>query len=126
MKNIVIAFSLFIGIILMSFFSIKYINKTCGYFLDLNAKIQNSLKSEEYNKATAYLKTFENSWDKKSNTLSVYIHHAETDDISMEIEKLSQSIKYKEKKDAMESTHSLNFLIKHVVNLEKINIQNIF
>ncbi|KHD37578.1 hypothetical protein NL50_05205 [Clostridium acetobutylicum] len=126
MKNIVVAVSLFIVILLLSFFSIRYLNKTCNKFLSLSNKIQNSLQSGSYSKADSYLKNFEKDWYKHSSILSVFIHHMEVDDISLEVERLSQAIKYKEKKDAMESSHTLSFLIEHVSSLEEINLENIF
>ncbi|MCR3758827.1 DUF4363 family protein [Clostridium felsineum] len=125
MKNIIIALSIFAAVVLMSFFSIQYLNKTCNKLLSVSNKIQNSLEKGSYSKADYYEKEFEKEWYKESSILSAFIHHMETDDISLEVERLSQSIKYKEKKDAMESAHSLTFLIKHLSLLEKINIENI-
>lgn len=126
MKNVLFSAVLFIGVLGFSIFSIVHVNKVCNSMLALNSKIENSIKSSSWKEAEKNLNTFSKEWYTHSNTLSVYVHHAETDDISMEVEKLSQAVKYKDAKDSMESAHTLEFLINHIRNLEKINIQNIF
>lgn len=126
MKNVILSAALFICILGFSIYSINHVNKICTSMLSINAKIENSIQDNSWKQAEKNLNRFSKEWDNHSNLLSVYVHHAETDDISMEVEKLSQSIKYKEAKDSMESAHTIEFLINHIRDLEKINIQNIF
>lgn len=126
MKNVLLSAALFICVLGFSIYSIIHINKVCTSMLLIDSKIENSVKDSSWKEAEKNLKTFAKEWDNHSNMLSVYVHHAETDDISMEVEKLSQAIKYKDAKDSMESAHTLEFLINHIRNLEKINMQNIF
>lgn len=126
MKNVLLSAALFICVLGFSIYSISHVNKVCTSMLAINSKIENSVKDSSWKKAEKNLNTFAKEWDNHSNMLSVYVHHAETDDISMEVEKLSQAIKYKDAKDSMESAHTLEFLINHIRDLEKINIQNIF
>lgn len=126
MKNVLFSAVLFISILGFSIFSIAHVNKVCNSMLSINSKIENAVKSSSWKEAEKNLNTFSKEWYNHSNTLSVYVHHAETDDISMEVERLSQAIKYKDAKDSMESAHTLEFLINHIRDLEKINIQNIF
>ncbi|KOF56929.1 hypothetical protein AGR56_10000 [Clostridium sp. DMHC 10] len=126
MKNVIFSAALFACILGFSIYSIAHINKVCNSMLSMNSKIENSIKDSSWEEAEKNINTFSKEWDNHSNLLSVYVHHAETDDISMEVEKLSQSIKYKETKDSMESAHTIEFLINHIRDLEKINLQNIF
>ncbi|MCD2346580.1 DUF4363 family protein [Clostridium guangxiense] len=126
MKNVIFSAALFACILGFSIYSIAHINKVCNSMLSMNSKIENSIKDSSWEEAEKNINAFSKEWDNHSNLLSVYVHHAETDDISMEVEKLSQSIKYKETKDSMESAHTIEFLINHIRDLEKINLQNIF
>ncbi|WP_234122621.1 DUF4363 family protein [Clostridium hydrogenum] len=126
MKNIIVSVILFAAIFIISLVSVNYLNKTCASMLLVNTQIENSIKSKSWEDAEKHFNTFSKQWEEHSNLTSVFIHHMEIDDISMELEKLSQSIKYKDAKDAMESTHSLRFLLEHIMDLEKINVQNVF
>lgn len=126
MKNIIVSVTLFAAIFIISLLSVNYLNKTCASMLSINSKIENSIKDNSWEDAEKYYNKFSKEWDNHSNSTSVFIHHMEIDDINLELERLSQSIKYKETKDAMESTHSLRFLLEHIMNLEKINVQNVF
>ncbi|MFL0249686.1 DUF4363 family protein [Clostridium neuense] len=126
MKNVIFSAALFICVLGFSIYSIAHVNKICNSMLAINAKLENSIQDSSWKQAEKNLNKFSKQWDSYSNLLSVYVHHAETDDISMEVEKLSQAIRYKDAKDSMESAHTIEFLINHIRDLEKINIQNIF
>lgn len=126
MKNLLATIALFVIIVGISTVSVKYLNNMCASLLTLNSKIETSIKNESWEAAKKNINTFYDEWDRHSSLVSIYIHHMELDDISIELEKLSQSIDYEEKKDAMEASHTLKFQLNHIRELEKINLQNVF
>lgn len=126
MRNLFAALIIFISMFLSLVFSINYLNQTCSKLDTLNIQIEKSIESnswdEAYNKS---LKLLDN-WDNCTRKISIFVNHAEIDNINNEIWKLTQYTKCHTKDEALASNHVIKFLLKHILNMEKVNIQNIF
>lgn len=126
MKNIITSFVIFIAIMLSAIFSIRYLNGVCIKLEGLSMQIENNIQSNEWNKAYNNSLKFLNEWDKYSKKVSVFTHHAEIDNINNELWKLTQYTKEKNKDESLASAHVIKFYLKHIVEMEKVNLQNIF
>ncbi|WML36643.1 DUF4363 family protein [Clostridium sp. OS1-26] len=126
MKNIIISFAIFVVVMLSALFSIRYLNSVCIKLEGLSMQIENNVQSDEWNKAYDNSLKFLNEWDKYSKKVSVFTHHAEIDNINNELWKLTQYTKEKNKDESLASAHVIKFLLKHIVEMEKVNPQNIF
>lgn len=126
MKNIVISFAIFIAVMLSAIVSIRYLNNVCSKLEGLSIQIENNIQSSDWNKAYSNSLKFLNEWDRYSKKVSVFVHHAEIDNVNSELWKLTQYTKEKNKDESLASAHVIKFLLKHIVELERVNLQNIF
>lgn len=126
MKNIIISFSIFILLIISVIFSINYLDTTCRRLLQLDNKIETSIDSKSWDGAYRYSLEFKKEWDKSSKYISIFTSHAEIDNIYNELWRLTQYTKTKNEEDSLASVHVIKYLLHHIVNMEQINIQNLF
>lgn len=125
-RNVLISFVFFLAIVLAAFFSIRYLDKVCMKFTKLTDVLETSIGNDEWDKSYKTSITFFDDWQKYSDKISIFVHHAEIDNINMELWKLTQYVKEKNTDESLASVHALKFLLEHIANMEKVNIQNIF
>lgn len=126
MKTVYTSIILFCILILSIVLSIKYLNRTCDELNNIDSNIEKSINTDAWESTDIYSKQFLNKWEKTSNEISVFVDHKEMDNINVELWKLTQYINCRNKDESLASIHTINFFIKHIKNMEKINFQNIF
>lgn len=126
MKNVVISFIIFAAMVIAIFFSISYLNKVSSNLQSLNDKLEQQITDDKWNNAYNTSMDYTQKWEKYSKVIKIFVNHQEIDNIEMELMKLPQYVKEKTKDEALASVHVLKFLMSHISNLEKVNIQNIF
>lgn len=126
MKNIFMTLFLFIGVILICFFSVRYLNNISNKVYAENTSIKKYIQSENWAKANKKSKEMSNQWHIYSNNCSVFVNHTLIDDLSLEEHKLEAYIKTKDKEEALASSESIEFLLERIKKLETINLQNLF
>ena len=126
MKNNIISFMLFIMLLLIIIIPTRYLNKVSHSLTDETEDIELLISKESW--TNSYMLSIEllESWQDNKTIFSVFVPHNEIDDINMEIYKLSQYVKCKDKTESLASIHLIKFLIKHLNELNKVSIQNIF
>ncbi|NMM61504.1 DUF4363 family protein [Clostridium sp. P21] len=126
MRNLLAAFIIFTSMLLSLIFSINYLGRACTKLDTLNAQIERSIDTqswdEAYNKSLILL----DNWDNCTRKISIFVNHAEIDNINNEIWKLTQYTKCHNEDESLASNHVIKFLLKHIINMEKVNIQNVF
>ncbi len=126
MRNVLTSFLLFIAMIITIVFSISYLNNICKNLQSINTQIEKSIENNSWDEAYDSSLNFLNKWDNYSHNISIFVNHAELDNINIELWKLTQYVKCHDKEEALASNHVLKFLLKHIVNMEKVNLENIF
>ncbi|MFA6939899.1 MAG: DUF4363 family protein [Clostridiaceae bacterium] len=126
MKNIFVPFVLFIMLMLLIILPPRYLNKICGTLTDKTDDIELLVSNENWNDSYALSVQLLDSWQDKKTVFSIFAPHDEIDDINMEIYKLSQYVKCRDKAESLASIHLIKFLINHLNELNKVSIQNIF
>lgn len=126
MKNILASFCIFILLISLMLFSINYLNKTCKTFETQSSNLEEITDEEKWDESYDLSLKLLNDWNEKSKTICMFVHHQEIDNINNEIWKLTQYTKLKNKDESMASIHVIKFLLNHINDLEKVNIENIF
>jgi len=125
MKNVVISLIIFIIMITNIAFSINYLNKVTDDLGKLNDEIEQYITDNNWDKAYKSSIEYTEKWQDYSEKIKIFVDHQEMDKIDMELWKLTQYIKEKTKGEALASIHVLKFLVEHISELEKVNIQNI-
>jgi len=106
-------------------FSINYLNKVTDDFRKLNDEIELYITDNDWDKAYKSSIEYTEKWRDYSEKLKLFVDHQEMDQIEIELWKLPQYIKEKNKEESLASIHVLKFLIDHISELEKVSMQNI-
>lgn len=125
MKNVLSSFILLVIMLIFMFFSVKYLGKTCYTLTSDASTLEAQISKESWDKAYKTSLKFMKDWKEDSKLVSIFVHHQEIDDINNEVWKLTQHVKCENKDEALASIHAIKFLISHIIDLEKINIQNL-
>lgn len=126
MKNVIISFVIFIIILIAMAFSISYLNKVSSNLQNLNDEIEQCITDNKWDKAYSISMDYTKKWEKSTKIIKLFVNHQELDNIEMELNKLPQYLKENTKDESLASVHVLKFLVSHISNIEKVNIQNIF
>ncbi|SKA84242.1 protein of unknown function [Clostridium sp. USBA 49] len=126
MKNVVFSIIIFIVMIFCMFFSINYLSKTTTNLQTLNNELEEYIKNDNWEKAYNASLDITKKWQDESRVIKIFVNHQEIDNIELELWKIPQYVKEKTKDEALASVHVLKFLLLHIYDLEKVNIQNIF
>ncbi|HHU71835.1 MAG TPA: DUF4363 family protein [Clostridiales bacterium] len=126
MKNIVISLIISVIMIISMSFSIKYLNNVSQDLVRLNDEIEKSITDGNWDRAYNTTIELTEKWKDYSKKIKLFSNHDEIDNIEMELQKLPQYIKEKTKDESLASTYVLKFLLNHIADLEKVNIENIF
>lgn len=125
MKNIVISLIIFIIMVINIAFALNYLNKVSDDLGRLNDEIEQYITDNNWDKAYTSSIEYTEKWKDYSKKLKLFVDHQEMDQIEIELWKLPQYIKEKAKEESLASVHVLKFLVDHISELEKVNIQNI-
>lgn len=125
MKSVLSSFILLVIMLFFMFFSVKYLGKTCYALTSDASTLEAQISKESWDKAYKTSLKFMKDWKEDSKLVSIFVHHQEIDDINNEVWKLTQHVKCENKDEALASIHAIKFLISHIIDLEKINIQNL-
>ncbi len=126
MKNILVAFGLFILMIIGIFISSNAIKLRCTQLQDLNSTLESYIIKENYEGAYDLSLDYRKQWKKTSKFLTIYIHHENLDMMNNESLKLTQYTKAKDKSEALATIHVMKYLIDHIIQHEEVSISNIF
>jgi Domain of unknown function (DUF4363) len=126
MKNVLIAFSLFILMIIGIFLSVNVINRRCNHLQNLNSTLESYIIKENYQDAYNLSLDYIAEWEKTSKFLTLYIHHEDIDHLDSELLKLTQYIKMKDNSEGLATVYVLKYLVAHIMSHEKVSISNIF
>lgn len=125
MRNIIIAVAIFFAMILTLVFSVRYLGSICDTLDKKYSTLEKYVENENWDKAGSYSESVSKKWKNYSHTMSIFVHHQEIDDINIEMSKMEQYIKNKNKEESLASISALKFLVSHIINLEKINTENL-
>lgn len=112
--------------IIVMLFSINYLNKICLNLQAVNDSLEQSINADDWDKSYESSIDFTKKWEKHTKIIKIFVNHQEIDNVEMELWKLPQYVKQHTKDEALASVHVLKFLLNHITNMEKVNIQNIF
>ena len=124
MKRLIIAGVIFILVIATYLTSLFYITKSCD-------KAKNLLKNTvavymQEKTAEKQAKEFEEYWDKREKTLSVFVNHDRIDDIERAISLLNIYAKEKDNILFYEYADTVEVLIHQIMEDTKITMHSIF
>lgn len=126
MKNLFLPLTLFLIMISAMIYSIFFLSNTCTSMSITNSTLEKLIIEEKWDEANITVEKLMDEWNTHSSKVCIFVHHREIDNIHSEISKLTQYVNYHNKDESMASIYAIKFLFEHILNLEKIDIKNIF
>lgn len=126
MKNIVLSFVLFIALVCSLFYlNFKFI-KICDVIIFESSEIESHINNDDidlaYNTAVDLLEFLNDN----NSIASLYLNHADYDVLINECLKVCIYLDNNELSEAQASVHLVNYSSKHLKEIQKISIKNIF
>jgi hypothetical protein len=126
MRNVIISFVIFIGMVIIMAFSLNYLNKVCTEMEKASDKLEVLINNKDWDKAYDDSKKLLEEWDKYSRIIPIFANHSELDTLNNEMLRLTQYVKCKTQNEALASLHVIKFYLNNTKELQEFNIQNIF
>lgn len=125
MRIIIIALIISLFIFSFCFYSANVLQKTTDELIQDLAHIEEFITAENWHKAEKYMDLFEKSWEENKFIWSVLIDHREIDNIQISIVHIKSFIKTKNLSQVKAEIAGLNLYLKHIPEIEKLNLENI-
>ncbi len=120
---IIVTLGLILGV---GYYTISEVSGTSEVLLSHCNDIKTGVRDGEWEKALEHLKRFDDFWNGIKPLWAILIDHTEIDNIDMALAKIEQYIKTGEKGLALGELSSLELLIRHIPDKEKVSLENIF
>lgn len=125
-KQIITLIVSLVILIVGGLWEIKYIENTSRYLLSDINYIENLVQNEQYNKASNSFENIENTWKKLSAVWNIFVQHEEIDRVDELIINYKTYISQNDKENALVESNALKRVVLHIVENQKILVENIF
>lgn len=126
MKQVGIFVLVLLIIICGGIFEIRYLKKTAVYELYEVEYTKNHINNDKLDTALESAKSLKSSWENIRKTWRLVINHSEIDELDKNILELVSYLGSGDKTEAMMRVETLERDFRHVVENEKVSIENIF
>lgn len=126
MRNLVISFIIFFILIITIVFSINFLDNKANFYSEQANQLETLVVKDSWDEAYETSTNFLDAWKEDSKKISMFINHFQVDSISNQILKLTQYTKYHDKTEALALIHDIKFMLKELLEIEKVTISNIF
>lgn len=120
-STIIILLCILCGIYLFS-----YILDTSTIYINEIAKIRDEITNENWLIASSNFEALEKKWDKTEKFWKIVVEHEELDTVSLYFSSIKDYIDENEKPHALAELSILEYFITHIMEKERLTIQNIF
>lgn len=125
-KEIIIVVIVIIVVVGLDIITNKYTKKTLEIlYSELNI-LKKYLLNESQEKAEKQIKRVKQKWRERYKVLAFYIEHDELEKVETEMVKLEANIEVEEVKDCISEIETIIFILAHIRDKEKIQIESIF
>lgn len=125
MKSVIISAVIAAVMVTFSTFYTSNLEKVSGELININKSVGESLKSENFEQASADIMKMKEYLDKKRSVLDATGNHQEMDNIEMNLFELLEYSKEEQKADALSKNRVLEFLFGHLPENYKLKWENI-
>jgi hypothetical protein len=126
MRNVLISCVIFVVMVAIMFFSLNYLNDVCTKFREESNQLEDLIKNSEWDKAAESANDMLERWKRQSRIIPMFVNHAEVDNLTNELLRLTQFVECKTADESLASTHVVKFWLDNIRSLQKINFENIF
>jgi len=126
-KEIITIIILIVLIVGSSIFAEKYLLNTSNEIIKDLEELENKLElSENIDEIFEDIEKIQEKWNKIENKWAIIVEHGEIDKIELSILQLEGFMKHQQKGDVLANINQAKFLLKHIVEMQKIKMKNVF
>lgn len=125
-KKLLFAVTIIIIVIISGFLIKKYLYISSNQLLSQITKIEDSINTNQWTRASETSQVLNTNWHRTENIWTIFTNHHEIDNITITLENSIEYIKMGDKADSLANLASLKHYIKHIPEMERIIIKNIF
>lgn len=125
-KESVICIIIVVVIFSLDVFTQDYTNKTTLEITKIFSDLKEQILKEDKEQITKQIASLEESWKGRHNKLAYYIEHDELEKVETNLTGLRSFIESKEYSDALAELDKTVFVLRHIEDKNKFNLQNVF
>lgn len=125
LKIVSLCFLLLLFIILSTSLTTKYLKSSSDHFVNMIKSIEKSTNSNQWQEASSKVEVLYKEWKKTEDTWAVFVNHHEIDSISTTFLQAIANINMLNKAETLSNLYVLMHYIKHIPEIEKLNLKNI-
>lgn len=125
-KILFFSISVFLLIIVSSFFIRYYLQKSTDKLISEISFIENSVNNNQWNEAHQAILKLDKDWEKTESKWTIFTNHHEIDNITVTLKNSSEFIRSNDKSQSLASLSSLKHYLSHIPDMEKLSLKNIF
>lgn len=127
-KEMIICIMIFIAIIMGNYITQNYTKQSVETLNNKLNELRNEISKEQVDdeKAQKYLKEIEEIWNNRHDKLAYYIEHDELEKVETDITSMKSFLEKKEYSECISELDKSFFILKHIEEKYKFNLQNVF
>lgn len=126
MKQIVILLVSLVVLITSGIYEVHYLEKTSRYALSDLEYSKNAIDNDNYALAKEHIKALENTWNHMKGIWNIFVVHEEIDQIEDAMISYKVYIENEDKEMAVLEYETLVRTLSHIVEKQKLTIENVF
>ncbi len=89
------------------------------------AAAEESIRKEDWEQAKRTVDAMKNEWKETCQWLQIWVHHEDTDDVSLSLEQLTAAIEVQDKPQSLITSAELGETLRHIYHRDSLVIGNI-
>lgn len=126
MRNSFISIVLFTTLLIFLYNSNNKLNSICEHILATCENTEILIDSGDWKKSYKDTVALIDYIKENKASIAMFVNHAEFDNLNIEAAKLSQYIEFENSEESLASLHAIKFSANCILELQKINIENLF
>lgn len=126
MKEFIISIGIIAFIFILDFATQKYTKETVDIMSTHLHELRNEIKGDDQEKLEESIKKINDDWNKYNKTLSLYIEHDELEKVETYLSGFESYIDEEDEAVALNEIDKTEFVLEHISNKYKFNMENIF
>ena len=126
MKEIMISIGVILFILVLDFTTQRYMKQTVDVMtVDLH-ELRKEIKDENKENLEDSIKRLNDEWNNRNKILSLYIEHDELEKVETYLSGFESYVEEEDKALALNEIDKTEFVLEHISNKYKFNMENIF
>ena len=126
MKEIMISIGVILFILVLDFTTQRYMKQTVDVMTVNLHELRKEIKDENKENLEDSIKRLNDEWNNRNKILSLYIEHDELEKVETYLSGFESYVEEEDKALALNEIDKTEFVLEHISNKYKFNMENIF